>query len=112
MLCPAAWEKLLLTCLFGVLYFSLSAALETNKLQGKELELGNELMASSDARVRNTQLSGREGVPGSEHGAVLGRPSSVPLKWGVLEGEGREEPNKAVLTFFAAPFLVLVGIRG
>lgn len=87
-LCPAAWEKLLLTCLFGVLYFSLSAALETNKLQGKELELGNELMASSDARVRNTQLSGREGVLRSEHGAVLGRPSSVPLKWG--SGGGRQ----------------------
>lgn len=94
MLCPAAWEKLLLTCLFGVLYFSLSAALETNKLQGKELELGNELMASSDARVRNTQLSGREGVLRSEHGAVLGRPSSVPLKWGIWRKKAEKSPTK------------------
>lgn len=75
-------EALLLTCLFGVLYFSLSAALETNKLQGKELELGNELIASSDAGVRNTQLSGKEGELRSELSAVLGKPSSVLLKQG------------------------------
>lgn len=41
-------RNLLLTCLYGALT-SLSAALETNKLQGKKIQAGNELMASSDA---------------------------------------------------------------
>lgn len=83
-------RNLLLTCLFGVLYFSLSATLETNKLQGKKLELGNELIASLDAEVRNTQLSGRasdqDAQQGSEHNSAPSKsvPSSVLQRRGPL----------------------------